>query len=113
MKNPLSDLGRNIQYIRKKKNLTQESLAEKCDLHTSYLAGVERGTRNITIQTLLKITEGLEVNPEVVFNISLLDNTIDDSNLINAINNKLVLRSTEELNLINNIIDAIINRIEN
>ncbi|MFJ3387672.1 MULTISPECIES: helix-turn-helix domain-containing protein [unclassified Lysinibacillus] len=29
--------------------MTQEVLAEKCGLQTSYLAGVERGDRNITI----------------------------------------------------------------
>lgn len=53
----------NIKDVRKSKGLTQEELAEKCDLHTSYLAGVERGERNITIQTLDKIAQGLEISP--------------------------------------------------
>lgn len=53
----------NIRDVRKNKGLTQEELAEKCDLHTSYLAGVERGERNITIQTLEKIAQGLEISP--------------------------------------------------
>lgn len=55
-------VGINIREIRKQKKLTQEELAEKCDLQTSYLAGVERGDRNITLQTLEKIAKGLDVN---------------------------------------------------
>jgi len=47
------------------KKLTQEELAEKCGLQTSYVAGVERGDRNITIQSLEKIIEGLEETPVV------------------------------------------------
>ncbi|MDM5248755.1 helix-turn-helix domain-containing protein [Lysinibacillus sp. G4S2] len=38
------------------KKLTREELAEKCGLQTSYLADVERGDRNITLQTFEKIT---------------------------------------------------------
>ena len=52
-----------MRDVRKSKGLTQEELAEKCDLHTSYLAGVERGERNVTIQTLEKIAQGLEIPP--------------------------------------------------
>jgi len=44
-------VGVNIREIRKQKKLTQEELAEKSELQTSYLAGVERGDRNITLQT--------------------------------------------------------------
>ena len=53
----------NIREVRKINGLTQEELAEKCGLHTTYLAGVERGERNITIQTLEKIAHGLEISP--------------------------------------------------
>ena len=47
--------------------MTQEELAEKCGLQTSYLAGVERGDRNIPLQTLEKITAGLEINAKDLF----------------------------------------------
>lgn len=53
----------NIREVRKINGLTQEELAEKCGLHTTYLAGVERGERNITMQTLEKIAQGLEISP--------------------------------------------------
>ena len=60
-------IGRNIRIIRKQKKLTQEELAERSGLQYSFLAGVERGERNITVQTLEKIIEGLQVSPGVVF----------------------------------------------
>lgn len=48
-------VGFNIKQIRKSKNMTQDELSEKCGLQTSYLAGVERGDRNITLQSLERI----------------------------------------------------------
>lgn len=68
-------VGINIREMRKTKKLTQEELAEKCGLQTSYLAGVERGERNITIQTLEKISVGLE---EVASNIINFEELIMD-----------------------------------
>lgn len=70
MNNLMKVVGQNIQYIRKSKGLTQEELAEKCEMQTSYLAGVERASRNITIQTLEKIISGLEVLPGDLFDLT-------------------------------------------
>lgn len=53
--------------------MTQDELSEKCGLQTSYLAGVERGDRNITLQTLEKIIEGLDEVPATIFNFTSLD----------------------------------------
>ena len=61
-------VGIKIKEIRKSKKLTQDQLAEKCGIQTSYLTGVERGDRNITLQTLEKVIEGLEIVPANIFN---------------------------------------------
>jgi len=66
-------IGNNIKEIRKSKKMTQEDLAEKCGLQTSYLAGVERGDRNITLQTLEKIIVGLEEITPNIFNVEGLN----------------------------------------
>jgi len=102
-------LGENIQFIRKLRGLTQEELAEKCDIQTSYLAGVERASRNITIQTLEKIVIGLEVLPEDLFNlINFLEKqTPDKRALLNELEYKLTACSETELKLINKIVDNI------
>ena len=52
-------LGRNIQQHRKSRNLSQKAFAESCDLHRSYICDVERGGRNVTLGTLLRIAHAL------------------------------------------------------
>lgn len=99
-------VGSNIKEIRKLKKLTQEELAEKCGLQTSYLAGVERGDRNITIQTLEKITEGLEETPSSIFKFDTLnfDNKFfEKKELIMVLQDVIENRSEAEVRLVLNI----------
>ena len=56
-------VGNNIREIRKSQNLTIDEFAEKCDFQAPYLSNVERGERNITLQTLEKLIIALNVNP--------------------------------------------------
>lgn len=89
-------VGINIRAIRKAQNLTIDELAEKCNFQAPYLSDVERGERNITLQTLTRILDALQVNagsvliPEIRVNegsennrnelLSLLLNTLEDKN---------------------------------
>lgn len=105
-------VGTNIKEIRKLKKLTQEELAEKCGLQTSYLAGVERGDRNITIQTLEKITEGLEEAPSSIFKFDTLnfDNKyFEQKELVMILQNLIEDRSEAEVRLVLNIANEIFN----
>lgn len=54
-------VGKNVAKIRKLKGLSQEDLAFECDLHRTYISGVERGIRNPTVVVLDKIAKALEV----------------------------------------------------
>lgn len=54
--------GERVRARRKRLNLSQENLAERCDLHWTYVGGVERGTRNVSLENLLRIAYGLEVD---------------------------------------------------
>ncbi|MFB5762034.1 helix-turn-helix domain-containing protein [Paenibacillus medicaginis] len=54
-------VGNRIRQLRKAKGWTQEQLAEAAGLHYSYMGGVERGDRNISLETLEKIATGLNV----------------------------------------------------
>lgn len=60
-------VGRNIRRIREQRALSQEQLAEKCQLHRTYVSGIERGTRNPSLQNLLKIARALDVHPSILF----------------------------------------------
>jgi transcriptional regulator with XRE-family HTH domain len=60
-------LAQNIRIFRRSKGLSQEALAEMCDLHRTYIGSVERGERNVTLSTLEVIAEALGVSiPELL-----------------------------------------------
>jgi transcriptional regulator with XRE-family HTH domain len=52
-------LGQAIKELRKEKELTQEELAQRADLHESYISVIEGGQRNPTWATLRSISRGL------------------------------------------------------
>lgn len=52
-------LGRNIRAARKKKGLTQEQLAEAANISVSFLGHIERGTRVLSVETLVRLADAL------------------------------------------------------
>ncbi|MBN8866774.1 MAG: helix-turn-helix transcriptional regulator [Solirubrobacterales bacterium] len=54
-------LGKAIRSVREKTGASQESVALKAGFHRNYYSDVERGNRNITHATLLKIAKALDV----------------------------------------------------
>jgi len=52
-------VGRNLQRLRRERDLTQEELAHKAGIHQTYLSGVEGGKRNPSIGVLERITKAL------------------------------------------------------
>lgn len=54
-------VGTRIRDLRKSKGLSQLELAARADLHRPYLTGVERGTRNPSLNTLIRIANALHV----------------------------------------------------
>jgi transcriptional regulator with XRE-family HTH domain len=60
--------GERVRELRKQKGLSQEALALACDLDRTYIGGVERGERNISLINIYKIAEALVVNAKELFN---------------------------------------------
>lgn len=56
----LSELGKQIRKIRKKKGYTQEKLALEIDVDISQISRLERGILNTSISTLKAISEALD-----------------------------------------------------
>ncbi len=52
-------LGRRIRMRRREMKLTQEQLAEKADISPSFLGHIERGSRTLSLGTLLEICKAL------------------------------------------------------
>lgn len=63
----IQKVGEQVRKIRKLKGLTQEQLAERSGLSFSYISDVERGTRNISLESLGKIIQALGVKPVQLF----------------------------------------------
>lgn len=45
-------LGTQVRYVRRSRGLTQEQLAEELEVTPRYLAGIERGERNLTLDSV-------------------------------------------------------------
>jgi len=53
--------GRRVRALRLRRRLTQEGLAERADLHATYVGYIERGECNVTIKTAVAIARALGV----------------------------------------------------
>jgi DNA-binding XRE family transcriptional regulator len=55
--------GRNIRAVREKIGLSQDAFADVCQVHRTYIGSVERGERNITLNTLAMIAKAAKTTP--------------------------------------------------
>ena len=57
----LKRFGENVRRHRIKKGLSQEGLAGLSGLHRTYIGGVERGERNVSLVNVVRLAKALEV----------------------------------------------------
>ena len=55
-------VGKRIKELRKKLGISQEELSFRSGVHRTYIASLEVGKRNVTVSTLEKITNALEIS---------------------------------------------------
>ena len=55
-------LAENVRAFRKEHGLSQEELADFCELHRTYIGSVEREERNVSLSTLEVLSRALEVS---------------------------------------------------
>ena len=56
-------LGLRIRTIRTNLGLSQEDLGELSGLHRTYIGGIERGERNVSLENIVRIAKTLGVTP--------------------------------------------------
>jgi transcriptional regulator with XRE-family HTH domain len=56
-------LGKTIRGRRMELGLSQEELAERANLHRTYVGGVERGERNVSLENIVRIAHALQIVP--------------------------------------------------
>ncbi len=52
----------NLRRIRIATGLSQEALAERAELHRTYVSSIERGERNISLENIFRLAEALGVD---------------------------------------------------
>ena len=57
----------NVRKYRTEKGLSQEALAEKANLHRTYICAVEREKRSIALDNVQKIADALEIETYLLF----------------------------------------------
>ncbi|ABY42074.1 MULTISPECIES: helix-turn-helix domain-containing protein [Bacillus cereus group] len=99
-------LGERIRFLRKEKNLSQERLGELSGIHTNHIGAIERGEKNVTLESLAKVTKGLDITLEELFRYLQPMDKLDD---LNTIMELLLSRTSEDhalvLHLIKNVFD--------
>lgn len=57
-----SRFGATVRNLRYRLGLSQEELAERAELHRTYIAGIEGGSRNVTLKSIVKLAKALQVS---------------------------------------------------
>ena len=100
-------LGTKIKRVRQKQGLTQEQLAEKIDIATRTLCGIENGENFLTADTLEKIIDVLNVSSADLF---AFDHIKPQEELVNEIISDIQnLKDREKIETIYKLIKATIN----
>lgn len=56
-------VGRNLRAYREARGLSQEAFADAVGVHRTYMGGLERGERNLTLKSLERIAARMHVDP--------------------------------------------------
>ena len=60
---PRAIFGDRVRAFRVKRGISQEHLAELSELDRTYISGIERGTRNVSLINIVRIADALEIKP--------------------------------------------------
>jgi len=61
--------GMRVRELRSEKAISQEELAALTELDRTYISGIERGKRNLSLKNILKIASALSVTPSQLLDI--------------------------------------------
>ena len=66
-RNELKSFGNRVRAIRESAGWSQEDLAEKADLHRTYISDIERGVRNVSLLNIDAIAKALDLKQSDLF----------------------------------------------
>lgn len=100
----VKQLGERIRHLRKQQDISQEILGERSGIHSNYIGQVERGEKNITLESLSKLATGLGISMEELFR--SID-PVQEEDHLGKINKLLSSRSHEDQMMVLNIVQRI------
>jgi len=59
--------GASVKFWRNQLGISQEALAERAGMHRTYICDVERGSRNVSLETIERLAHALEISPFTLF----------------------------------------------
>jgi XRE family transcriptional regulator, regulator of sulfur utilization len=81
-------IGDQIRKLRRERGLSQEDLGYRSELHSTHIGAIERGEKNWSIDTLIKVAKGLNIEIADLFApfLSSTDSKLLKKSLIEGIN---------------------------
>lgn len=70
-----TEFGQRVRELRARRSMSQEILADRAGLDRTYISGVERGKRNVSILNIEKIAAALQVPVAYMFSGELFSDT--------------------------------------
>jgi len=99
-------IGARVRRSRIQHKLSQEQLAEQCNLSTSFLGHIERGTRKMSLETLTSLANALDISTDYL----LADRPAPSEQVISVLLTEAAQRlSKEKYQRLENAIKALIN----
>lgn len=84
-------IAKNLRLLRDKRGMSQETLADRAGLHRTQLSVIERGRRNMKLETLISLASALDVTE-----IELLTDSGEEPKLPNRGRPRKVVRPADE-----------------
>ena len=66
----LDSLGQVIWEVRIRRGLTQQDLADRAQVHRTYISDIERGRRNITVGMARQLADALQIGTSNMFRLA-------------------------------------------
>ncbi|GMX66263.1 helix-turn-helix transcriptional regulator [Paenibacillus elgii] len=108
-------VGLKIRAIRKSKGLSQKEVGDRAELIDTYVGSVERGERNVSLQSLDKIAAALGVSPEELFqfhDLNVEENLHEKKQIVEAHKALMLTRSIREIKMVHRIAKDILDTID-
>jgi CheY-like chemotaxis protein len=76
--NVRKEFGAAVRAFRQRLGISQETLAERADLHRTYVTDVERGARNISLESISRLAQALDLSISSLFSAPVASSSQSD-----------------------------------